>query len=122
MIAADTGTTKCFKSGADTSRPSTADSTDTAGVMMPSPKNSPAPMIPTSASPARPRSSSAARCASAISARIPPSPLLSARITRMTYLTVTMMISAQKISDSTPRISNSATPVAVNWSRLALNA
>ena len=36
---------------------------------------------------------------------MPPSPRLSARITRKTYFTVTMRISDQKISDSTPMIS-----------------
>jgi hypothetical protein len=40
---------------------------------------------------------------SAVSARMPPSPWLSARITNTRYLIETTMISAQKISDSTPR-------------------
>ena len=48
-----------------------------------------------------------ARCASAISASVPPSPLLSARSRITTYLTVTMRISAQMISDSTPRTTGS---------------
>jgi len=43
-----------------------------------------------------------ARCASAMSAMMPPSPLLSARMMKATYLIVTTRISAQKISDSTP--------------------
>ena len=41
-----------------------------------------------------------ARCASAISDSVPPSPLLSARRTSSTYLSVTMMISAQRISET----------------------
>ena len=45
----------------------------------------------------------ARRSASAISAMMPPSPSLSARITYSTYLTVTTRIRLQKKSDSTPR-------------------
>ena len=44
-----------------------------------------------------------ARATSATSARMPPSPSLSARITNSTYLIDTVMISDQTISDSTPR-------------------
>ena len=43
-----------------------------------------------------------ARKASAVNASVPPSPLLSARSRISTYLSVTTMISDQKISDSTP--------------------
>ena len=43
-----------------------------------------------------------ARCASAIRVSVPPSPLLSARSRISTYFSVTMMISAQKISERTP--------------------
>ena len=39
-----------------------------------------------------------------MSARMPPSPRLSARITNTRYLMETMMIRAQKISDITPRM------------------
>ncbi len=39
---------------------------------------------------------------SAISASTPPSPLLSARITKIRYLMEMSSVSAQKISDSTP--------------------
>ena len=53
------------------------------------------------------------RWASAISARMPPSPRLSARITRKTYFSVTMTISDQKISDSTPMISTRVVTVGV---------
>ena len=38
----------------------------------------------------------------ATSARMPPSPSLSARITSSTYLTVTMMVTTQKTSEITP--------------------
>ena len=40
---------------------------------------------------------------SVIRAMIPPSPSLSARITRSTYLTVTMSVTAQKISEMIPK-------------------
>ena len=40
------GSTYCFSSGAETSMPSTADSTEIAGVMTPSPKNRQAPTMP----------------------------------------------------------------------------
>jgi len=42
------------------------------------------------------------RCASANSARIPPSPSLSARMMTVRYFRVTEMARLQKISDSTP--------------------
>ena len=53
--------------------------------------------------PLRPRPA-AARCgiSSAVSARMPPSPWLSARITRARYLIEMMMISAQNTIDATP--------------------
>ncbi len=75
------------------SRPSSADSTEIAGVMMASPENS--------AAPATPRKNTVAvrwpsACwASAISDSMPPSPLLSARIRNRTYLAVTVKNSAQ---------------------------
>ena len=43
-----------------------------------------------------------ALCASAISVSVPPSPLLSARRMKSTYLIVTMKISAHRISDTIP--------------------
>ena len=41
---------------------------------------------------------------SAISAKVPPSPLLSVRRRMMTYFNVTIRITVQIINDSTPRI------------------
>ena len=68
--------------------PSTADSTEIAGVIMLSPKNSAAPKIPTDASTAtarRPRAlRSVPRPSRVISAMMPPSPWLFARITSST--------------------------------------
>ena len=59
--------------------------------------------MPTSSIQWRSRGRSAtARDASVSMATRPPSPLLSARSTSTTYLTETMMVSVQKISDSTP--------------------
>jgi hypothetical protein len=45
-----------------------------------------------------------------MSASVPPSPLLSARIRKTTYLMVTMRISAQVISETTPRTAISPPP------------
>ena len=42
--------------------------------------------------------------ASASSAMMPPSPLLSARMMRITYLSETTIISAQKIAETPPRM------------------
>ena len=50
MIAAVIGTIRCSSDGSTTLSPSTADSTEIAGVIMLSPKNSDAPKIPSAAS------------------------------------------------------------------------
>jgi hypothetical protein len=98
-----TGTTSALSFGSNSSRPSTALRTEIAGVISASQKKK---AVPASASttttvvhalPATRR-----RWASANSARIPPSPSLSARIMIVTYLMVTDRVSAQKISDRTP--------------------
>ena len=57
------------------------------------------------------------RCASAISASVPPSPLLSARMRKMTYLTVTIRISAQVTRLTTPSTASSGETVARVWRR-----
>ncbi len=94
MMTSEIGTTAGPMPESTTSSPATAESTEMAGVITPSPKNSPAPTMPTIPSAARVESDFATRCASAISAIIPPSPLLSARITKVTYFRVTVMMSA----------------------------
>ena len=78
------------------SRPSTAESTEIAGVMMASPENNAAPATPSRNTifARRPTRRPSADCASAISDRMPPSPRLSARIRNTTYLAVTVKISA----------------------------
>ena len=104
MITAVIGTTALASDGCTTFSPSTADSTEIAGVIMLSPKNSAAPNTPRPASMSlmfAGISSPISRICE-ISAMIPPSPWLSARITRPTYLTVTMIVTDQKISETTP--------------------
>src|SRR5690242_11765 len=97
------GTTQCDSAGAATSRPSTADSTEIDGVITPSPKNSAAPSKAISTTSLRMRVDwPTARWASVISAMMPPSPLLSARITRLTYFTATTRISDQVTSERIP--------------------
>jgi hypothetical protein len=68
--------------------------------MMPSPYISAAPNKPMTTR-ARARSNPLAP-ASGISAKIPPSPWLSARITKRQYLMEIVMTSAHKISERTP--------------------
>ena len=86
MMTAVIGTIHSSNVGSTTLRPSTADSTEIAGVIMLSPKNSAAPKMPSAVSamtvrrPARPPQ----RRSSVMSAMMPPSPSLSARITRVT--------------------------------------
>ena len=106
MIATVMGITMPDTDGAATLTPSTAESTEMAGVIMLSPKNSEAPKIPSAAriAFARRPPGSARRRIKAISAMIPPSPSLSARITSRTYVTVTMIVTDQKISETTPKM------------------
>ena len=86
MIATVMGMTRLDTDGAATWTPSTAESTEMAGVIMLSPKNSEAPKIPSADSTAFARipPGRARRRIKAISAMIPPSPSLSARITSRT--------------------------------------
>ena len=85
-IAAVIGSTKWPTDGAATCTPSIAESTEIAGVIMLSPKNSDAPNIPSAASTSATRRLLGAprRRIRVISAMIPPSPSLSARITSST--------------------------------------
>lgn len=104
MITAVIGTIRWSRLGSTTLRPSTADSTEIAGVIIESPKNSDAPKMPRPARislvrrpPAAPR-----RRISVIRARIPPSPSLSARMTSRTYFTVTIRVTDQTIIEISP--------------------
>jgi hypothetical protein len=86
MITAVIGTTSTSSDGWTTLSPSTADSTEIAGVIMLSPKNSEAPKMPSAASTnaaRRPRCPLHRR-SRVISAMMPPSPSLSARIASST--------------------------------------
>ena len=111
-----TGITPLFKPGFSTSRPSTAPSTEIAGVMSASQKKN---AVPASASPtatfAQVLPVISRRWARANSARIPPSPSLSARMMTVTYLRVTEMVRLQKTSDSTPSTTSASKPPAA-WS------
>ena len=99
------GTIYGLNAGVASSMPSTADKTEIAGVMTPSPKNSEAPMTPTTVS-------GMIHCgrsftdtsANANKAMMPPSPRLSARKIRVTYLSETMIVKPQMINDTTPRM------------------
>ena len=104
MMVTVIGTTKVSMDGSIVSIPSTAESTEIAGVIMLSPKNSAAPKTP------RPASRNLRRAGTPspslriceISAMVPPSPSSSALMTSRTYLTVTMSVTAQKISETRP--------------------
>ncbi len=104
MITAVMGTTQSLRSGSTVLRPSTEDSTEIAGVIMLSPKNSAAPKRPSNASISAVRRLRATfqRRNMVMSAMMPPSPSLSARITSVMYVKVTMIMTDQKISDTTP--------------------
>ena len=98
-----TGTTKRCSAGAATSRPSTADSTEMAGVMTPSPKKIAVPKMPSSSSLRRSGGRSFTACEASASIAIkPPSPLLSARRISTTYFSETTTVRVQNISDKTP--------------------
>ena len=83
-----------------TFRPCRAPSTEIAGVIIPSPRNSAAPKIPSVTSSAT--RAGRLRFSSAVSAMIPPSPRLWARMMNPAYLIETITISAQKMSEATP--------------------
>ncbi len=73
-----------------------------AGVMTPSPYRSAAPKSPSRSSADRPFFEMSFWPTSAISARIPPCPRLSARMTNSRYLNVTTKVIAQKTRERTP--------------------
>ena len=99
------GTTRRSNPCSTVASPSTADSTEIAGVIMQSPKNSAVASTPrmTRLGPQR-LPVPERRWISASSARLPPSPLLSARMMIETYLTVTIIISDQNIRLMTPKM------------------
>ncbi len=103
MMITVIGTTQLASCGSTTSTPSTADRTEIAGVMIASPKNSAAPITPIAT--IQPVRLVKVERTSDISDSTPPSPLLSARVTKNTYLIDTVMVSAQAIRDSSPKTS-----------------
>ena len=100
-MAAATGTTYGLRSGVTISTPSTALSTEMAGVIIASPKNSDAPPRPMIKSVLRILPDTGRTSDS--NAIVPPSPSLSARMTIKTYLTATTRMTAQNTSDNTPK-------------------
>ena len=102
-IVTATGMTQGRNPGASVPIPSTALSTDIAGVIMPSPYRSEAANKPAPASSTRPGTAPRLPSKSAVSAIAPPSPLLSARSTSPRYLIDTMIVSAQKTRERMPR-------------------
>jgi hypothetical protein len=111
-MAQVSGSTSGDSRGLATASPSTALRTEIAGVITPSPYNSEAPITASSAMPVTlPLWTACVRNRSgtiATRAKIPPSPLWSARMTHVKYLTVTTMMSAQNISERIPN--RSSTP------------
>ena len=104
---------RSLKNGVTRSRPSSAESTEIAGVMIASPENSAAPATPRKNTKLERRPS--ARCASAIRDSVPPSPLLSARIRNSTYFAVTVKNSAQSKSEIVPITASSPSPRFFEW-------
>ena len=101
-IATAPGTTISFSPGSRISRPSIEDSTEMAGVIMLSPKNSAAPKMPTEASTPNALVDSRLSASSASSASRPPSPSLSVRMNVSTYITVTITVIDQNTSEMAP--------------------
>ena len=114
------GSTNGSSCGSTCLRPSSADMTEIAGVMIASPENSAEPATPSTKAiiALRPR----ATWASAFSVRMPPSPLLSACIRNRTYLAVTTISSAQMISETTPTTIAVVSALSLNWLSAACNA
>ena len=89
-------------SGLSSLRPSMAEVIDIGGVIMPSASKAAPPMM------AGIMSHRFCRLTNAYSAKIPPSPLLSARKTSHTYLIVVWIVSVQMIHDRLPRMTRSS--------------
>ena len=99
------GTARSSNRGSSTPMPSTALSTEIAGVSAPSPYSSPAPIrISTAGRVALPLAVLRRKSGSSASrARMPPSPWLSARMMNVRYLMVTTSVNAQKTREAIPR-------------------
>jgi hypothetical protein len=108
------GTTYGVTAGDATPSPSMALRTDMAGVIMASPKNRDAPASPTIKRTVR--NGPATGSARDNRAIVPPSPSLSARMTKTTYLSATTSTMAQNTSESMPStvVSSEASPAALS--------
>ena len=103
MMAIAMGTTHDSNDDETFSRPSTAERTEMAGVMTPSPYRRAVPKTPSATrTPARATRRCSRGRTRAVRARMPPSPLLSARITKNRYLTEMMMTSDQNAREQMP--------------------
>ena len=91
-----------MKPSLTTINPSTADRTEIEGVIIASPKNNEVASTANIVS-SQPRFPGVLRLISASSARLPPSPLLSAAMTISTYFSVTISKNAQNTRLSTPK-------------------
>ena len=104
------GTTNGLNRAVSTSSPSTALNTEMAGVIMASANSSAAPTRPRKMNSGLVTDSLRVRpTTSAISARMPPSPRLSARRMKATYSMEMTRMRTQKITDRTPRTLASST-------------
>ena len=104
MMTTAIGITNGSNPALTVANPSTADSTDTAGVIMQSPKYNAVARTPRMTRLDVQRPPPLLRWISARSARLPPSPLLSARMMMKTYFSVTISISDQKTRLTTPKM------------------
>ena len=86
-------------SGSNVRKPSMADATEIGGVIIPSASKVLPPMMAGNIN-----HFILAFLTSAYNAKIPPSPLLSARNVKITYFTVVCKVSVQKIQDSPPKM------------------
>ena len=105
-MTTEIGITQSATAGVATSKPSTADSTDTAGVIRPSPYRRAVPNTPSVTTPAATFDTvwPSGGITNDVRARMPPSPWLSARMTCHRYLSEMTMISAQNAIDAAPYV------------------
>ena len=121
-MATVNGTISVCIEGVNTCKPSTADRTEIAGVSMPSPNSMAAPKRPIPRRMRRDPTGERCRLRSVMSARMPPSPSLSARKTTVTYFSVTESVSAQTTSESSPKTSSTEGCAVPSAASAVLNA
>ena len=125
-ITTTVGTTTGVSDVLKTISPSTAESTDIVGVMMPSPNNKPAPAMASMVMMKRPRRACAEspRGINESNAKMPPSPRLEARQMVKMYFTFTTKSSSQNTIERMPRINSSSMffPDLPRWIKASFNA